>query len=228
MAERAGVVGGSSTRALHLAAVPGTGSEGNGATHTAAEGGGAAVPNEGVDVQGKRRGGGCSGAVLWPVTHIKQSTDWDCGFVAARMVLQACGSHVTDDDLGQAAASFGVGAAESLWTIDICYILDAYSIRHCFCTTHAGASEELAQEDFYAKTFVQDAIRVNRLFADAKDNGLDVQKRRVPTAELYVVLRLTWRVSCSPSPRAACLPRVRWYAHQLTTCRGSRGWTVFS
>lgn len=80
---------------------------------------------------------------IWPVRHIRQASTWDCGLVCSRMLIEACGGPaVSEAEALEVAKRFGVLDKESLWTIDICCILNHYNVPHTFCTTYTGASEE--------------------------------------------------------------------------------------
>mmetsp|Transcript_35106 Transcript_35106/g.105890 ORF Transcript_35106/g.105890 Transcript_35106/m.105890 type:complete len:265 (+) Transcript_35106:217-1011(+) len=128
--------------------------------------------------------------VLWPVAHIQQLHDWDCGLVCARMAAEYTRSAaVSEAEVTAAARISGLDGTSSLWTIDICYVLKQLGVQHSFCTTCTGASEDHATEGFYAKTFVADSVRVNQLFHDADAHGVRVEKRLVSMDELVVHVR---------------------------------------
>ena len=82
-------------------------------------------------------------AVLWRVPHVQQTETWDCGLACARMAIEATGGPAVAerDALAVAQRLTGIGQ-DSLWTIDVCCVLAHYGVRHCFCTTFTGASEE--------------------------------------------------------------------------------------
>ena len=81
--------------------------------------------------------------VLWPVPHVQQTKTWDCGVACARMVIEAVGGPaVSESDALSVAQKLSGVAEDSLWTIDVCCVLVHYGVRHRFCTTFTGASEE--------------------------------------------------------------------------------------
>ncbi|KAK7499110.1 hypothetical protein BaRGS_00009657, partial [Batillaria attramentaria] len=72
---------------------------------------------------------------------------------------------------------------ESVWTIDLAYMLAHYGIPHHLCTITLGANADHAKKAFYT-SFNKDEERVNNLFADAAANGVSVERRSVTLEEV--------------------------------------------
>lgn len=65
---------------------------------------------------------------------------------------------------------------ESIWTIDLAFLLQHYVTNFTYYTSYFGSRKEYQQDSFYKATFDQDELRVNRLFATARSSGLHVVK----------------------------------------------------
>eukprot|EP00038_Savillea_parva_P008901 m.179934 g.179934 ORF g.179934 m.179934 type:complete len:341 (-) comp14886_c0_seq1:220-1242(-) len=128
--------------------------------------------------------------VLWRVPHLQQKYTWDCGHACARMIVRAVtGQDISYADVMDVGKQYGVGSSETLWTIDLCYILKHYGVRHRFYTESTGVESTLKSKDFYAKTFEADCVRVTGLFERAEAAGLIVENRAVTTDELLSHIR---------------------------------------
>lgn len=120
------------------------------------------------------------GRVLTEMPMVQQCYTWDCGLACLSMVLQyygASSSEVYTKDLDHQQCG------ESVWTIDLAYMLARYGIPHHLCTVTLGANMDHARKSFY-KSFSKDEERINHLFGDAASNGVSVEKRSVALEEL--------------------------------------------
>ena len=67
----------------------------------------------------------------------------------------------------------------STWTIDLCYLLRRFGIRHIYTTITVGVNPTFRNHNYYATTLYKDHIRVSNKFDLAACNGLNIQKRTV-------------------------------------------------
>ncbi|KFH71333.1 hypothetical protein MVEG_01633 [Podila verticillata NRRL 6337] len=139
--------------------------------------------------------------VTTPIPHIIQESNWDCGLACVAMVANALGSHLS---LAEVSMHCSV---ESVWTIDLAYLLrqlsnDQVSLPKLdfarrtqllipnlspgrdegwdftYYTSTIGVDTAHSKEKFYRKSFDDDQKRVNALF-----DGADAANIRV--IELY-------------------------------------------
>ncbi|SAM08532.1 hypothetical protein [Absidia glauca] len=102
------------------------------------------------------------------VPHVMQNTNWDCGLASAAMVLRGMNVDISLDDLAKQCA------VESVWTIDLCFLLRTYVQDFTYYTSYFGSRKEYQDDHFYQDGFDQDEIRVNRLFSIAKSSSIHV------------------------------------------------------
>ncbi|XP_043540636.1 protein GUCD1-like isoform X2 [Chiloscyllium plagiosum] len=72
------------------------------------------------------------------VPIIQQSFHWDCGLACSRMVLQYL--HPVSDEEFQTAC-WRLQLSESVWTIDLAYLMQQFGVMHRFCTQTLGVDK---------------------------------------------------------------------------------------
>ncbi|XP_061622644.1 protein GUCD1 isoform X1 [Phyllopteryx taeniolatus] len=112
-------------------------------------------------------------AVLLDVPVIQQLYHWDCGLACSRMVLKYI--HPISDEQFQRAC-WDLKMTESVWTIDLAYLMCHLGIKHCFCTQTLGVDKGFRNQSFYKKHFDTEEDRVNELFLKAENKGVVVKK----------------------------------------------------
>lgn len=65
-------------------------------------------------------------------------------------------------------------ALESIWTIDLAFLLRNYIPDFTFYTSYFGSRKEYQDNKFYKAAFDEDERRVNRLFASAKSCSVHI------------------------------------------------------
>ncbi|XP_049839467.1 protein GUCD1 isoform X1 [Schistocerca gregaria] len=116
------------------------------------------------------------------VVHQRQRFYWDCGVSCVLMVLPC-------DGYQHFLANFNEICKEedfnkSTWTIDLCYLLRRYDVKHLFCTVTMGVHPEYKGQAFYEKVIKNDEERVNKKFADAEEYGIDIKKTSLTCSDL--------------------------------------------
>ncbi|KAF9358401.1 hypothetical protein BGX26_001860 [Mortierella sp. AD094] len=128
--------------------------------------------------------------VSTPVPHINQESNWDCGLACVAMVSNALGARLS---LAEVTMHCRV---ESVWTIDLAYLLRKLSNDQVsppptsllsrpqliipnlspgcdegwdftYYTSTIGVNSAHSKEKFYRKSFDDDQKRVNALFDNA-------------------------------------------------------------
>ncbi|KAH8420576.1 hypothetical protein KR009_011545 [Drosophila setifemur] len=118
------------------------------------------------------------------LTHYQQRYNWDCGISCIIMIL---GTQQREELLNNfEAVCEAEGFGSSTWTIDLCYLLLRYQVRHEYFTRTLGIDPNYTQHSYYAKIIDKDELRVTRKFRDAKFFNLRVEQR---TVVMEVVLR---------------------------------------
>lgn len=113
------------------------------------------------------------------LVHERQKYSWDCGVACVLMVLGegTARTHLSNN-LGTVCREEGFG--RSTWTIDLCYLLKKYGVRHQFSTVTLGIHPSYFGHSFYSGILKRDAERVAARFTGAVSAGLNVQCRREP------------------------------------------------
>ncbi|KAI8339516.1 Guanylylate cyclase-domain-containing protein [Chlamydoabsidia padenii] len=96
------------------------------------------------------------------VPHIMQDTHWDCGLACVAMLLQGMNVKTSSKDLAKQCT------VESIWTIDLAYLLGKYATDFTYYTSYFGSRKEYQMDSFYKANFDEDELRVNHLFSAAK------------------------------------------------------------
>ncbi|KAL1365276.1 guanylyl cyclase 1 isoform X2 [Arachis duranensis] len=78
------------------------------------------------------------------VPHVNQIYTWDCGLACVSMVLKTIG--VNDRDI-QALAE--LCCTNSIWTVDLAYLLQRFSVAFSYFTVTFGANPNYSVESFY-------------------------------------------------------------------------------
>ncbi|KAA8592928.1 hypothetical protein FQN60_018383 [Etheostoma spectabile] len=111
-------------------------------------------------------------AVLLNVPVIRQLFHWDCGLACSRMVLKYL--HPVSDEEFQRAC-WELQLTESVWTIDLAYLMCHLGIKHCFLTQTLGVDKGFRNQSFYKKHFDTEEDRVNELFLKAESKVQEIQ-----------------------------------------------------
>lgn len=75
-------------------------------------------------------------------------------------------------------------ATDSVWSIDIAYLLRCYHINATFFTVTKGVRPEYRKQEFYKKQLPEDTKRVNELFRNAERDGVPVVQRPILLSEI--------------------------------------------
>ncbi|XP_022635137.1 protein GUCD1 isoform X1 [Vigna radiata var. radiata] len=125
------------------------------------------------------------------VPHVNQIYTWDCGLACVLMVLRTIG--VNNYDI-QALAE--LCCTNSIWTVDLAYLLQRFSVTFSYFTVTFGANPNYCVESFY-KDFVvnilkeelpNDLVRVDLLFQKAMEAGIDIQCRSISAEEISILV----------------------------------------
>ncbi|GAB5592252.1 hypothetical protein Unana1_07152 [Umbelopsis nana] len=90
------------------------------------------------------------------------------------MTMRALGTDVDIADLRKQCH------VNSIWTIDLAFLLRNYVQDFTYYTSFLGSRKEYQQNKFYQETFSEDEKRVNKLFAIAKSCNVHVVRMLLP------------------------------------------------
>lgn len=110
-----------------------------------------------------------------------QTYTWDCGLACCCMVLRYLGK---DDSCVYTSDLEELQCGQSIWTIDLGYLLLKYKVKVEFTTVTLGVDDQYAKKPFYMQNFDKDADRVGRKFAEASQAGLEVSKRSLNMSDI--------------------------------------------
>ncbi|XP_028792747.1 protein GUCD1 isoform X1 [Neltuma alba] len=113
------------------------------------------------------------------VPHINQSYTWDCGLACVLMVLKTIG--VDNCNIQELAE---LCRTTSIWTVDLAYLLQKFSVCFCYFTVTFGANPNYCVESFYKEQLPNDLERVDKLFQKAVGAGINIQCRSVRGEEI--------------------------------------------
>ncbi|KAL1365274.1 hypothetical protein HN51_013336 [Arachis hypogaea] len=117
------------------------------------------------------------------VPHVNQIYTWDCGLACVSMVLKTIG--VNDRDI-QALAE--LCCTNSIWTVDLAYLLQRFSVAFSYFTVTFGANPNYSVESFYKEELPNDLVRVDMLFQKAVESGIDIQCRSISGREISILI----------------------------------------
>ncbi|CAI9091593.1 OLC1v1026663C1 [Oldenlandia corymbosa var. corymbosa] len=113
------------------------------------------------------------------VPHINQQHAWDCGLACVLMVLRTLGIHSGDiQELEELCCT------TSIWTVDLAYLLQRFSVKFSYFTVTLGANPNFSVETFYKDQLPNDVLRVDMLFKKARDTGINIECRSFNGEEL--------------------------------------------
>ncbi|MED6150803.1 Complement component 1 Q subcomponent-binding protein, mitochondrial [Stylosanthes scabra] len=117
------------------------------------------------------------------VPHVSQIYTWDCGLACVSMVLKTIG--VNDCGI-QALAE--LCSTNSIWTVDLAYLLQRFSVAFSYLTVTFGANPNYSVESFYKEELPNDLVRVDMLFQKAVEAGIDIQCRSLSGREISILI----------------------------------------
>ncbi|ORZ08717.1 Guanylyl cyclase [Absidia repens] len=134
------------------------------------------------------------------VPHIMQNTNWDCGLACVAMLLKGMNMTVSLEELTKQCQ------VESIWTIDLAFLLHRYIHEFTYYTSYIGSRKEYQDASFYQEQFDQDEPRVNHLFSIAKTSSIHVVRMILPLDDFkrflfsqkfaMIVLVNAWGLKC--------------------------------
>ncbi|KAJ4979812.1 hypothetical protein NE237_010592 [Protea cynaroides] len=127
--------------------------------------------------------GSLPGSHFVEVPHISQLYNWDCGLACVSMVLRTLGiEHCDLHNLGNLCCT------TSVWTVDLAYLLQKFSVSFCFFTITLGANPNFCVETFYKEQLPNDLLRVDGLFQQALEAGISIQCRSISGEEISILI----------------------------------------
>jgi Guanylylate cyclase len=119
------------------------------------------------------------------VTYVRQRFQWDCGLACAEMALRARGI-VEGTSIGDLRR---LCDTDSIWTIDLAYLLWHFGVEISFSTLTKGVRAEYEAQPFYRNHFPEDAKRVTELFRQSSKLGINVVQQSIDNAEIVRSVR---------------------------------------
>ncbi|XP_026474989.1 protein GUCD1-like [Ctenocephalides felis] len=165
------------------------------------------------------------------LVHFKQRYTWDCGISCILMILPFDSKEyflqkfytICNDE----------GFSKSTWTIDLCYLLKRFKIKHTYFTITFGVNPGYQDELFYEKIITKDESRVLQRFNSAASLGIKIKVKNVSTIDLLkhlykfgtVILLINANLlHCdickrNKSDLRSCLPWTKTYSgHYIVLC----------
>ncbi|TYH51842.1 hypothetical protein ES332_D10G307700v1 [Gossypium tomentosum] len=113
------------------------------------------------------------------VPHVNQFFSWDCGLACVLMALTTIG--VNDCSIEYLAE---LCCTTSIWTVDLAYLLQKFSVRFSYYTVTFGANPNYSGETYYKEQLPNDLVRVDTLFKKAVEAGINIGCRSISGEEI--------------------------------------------
>ncbi|KAI9559665.1 protein C22orf13 [Daphnia sinensis] len=123
-----------------------------------------------------------SDAFIIELPHIEQAGNWDCGLACIQMVLSKNLALQLLQNLSTICPEEYQN--RSTWTIDLCYILNHFSVKIKYYTKTLGVNPNFSQEKFYDSYIPKDEARVNQRFAAAASKGISIETGSLEITDL--------------------------------------------
>ncbi|KAG9453215.1 hypothetical protein H6P81_006119 [Aristolochia fimbriata] len=117
------------------------------------------------------------------VPHIHQLYNWDCGLACVLMVLKTL-----DIDHCDLQSLANLCSTTSIWTVDLAYLLQKYSVSFSFLTVTLGANPNFSAETYYKEQLQSDVGRVDKLFGKARESGIKIECRSISSEEISMLI----------------------------------------
>lgn len=117
------------------------------------------------------------------VPHINQLFSWDCGLACISMVLRTIGIETCSVD-----ALADLCCTNSIWTVDLAYLLQKFSVKFFYYTVTLGANPGYSDETFYKDQLPTDVVRVNKLFCEAIEAGISIRCRSISEEQISLLI----------------------------------------
>ncbi|KAL5647921.1 hypothetical protein ACJX0J_042276, partial [Zea mays] len=146
-----------------------------------------------------------------PVPHVQQAFKWDCGLACVLMVLRTLGIDCCDGiaDLERLCRT------TSIWTVDLAYLLNKFSVSFSFCTVTLGANPQYSVESFYREQLQEDIDRVDELFGKALDAGISIQCRSITAYDIAFLLLFGHCIAIALPHTAKCMYNINDRGYEL-------------
>ncbi|KAG8651405.1 guanylyl cyclase 1 isoform X4 [Manihot esculenta] len=76
----------------------------------------------------------------------------------------------------------------SIWTVDLAYLLQKFSVQFSYFTVTIGANPNYSAETFYKEQLPTDLVRVDMLFQKAREEGINIQCRSINEKEISLLI----------------------------------------
>ncbi|CAH1118419.1 unnamed protein product [Phaedon cochleariae] len=116
------------------------------------------------------------------LNHFKQKSNWDCGVSCVLMVLNRTQRQEFLKNFMQICNNEGFN--KSTWTIDLCYLLKKFDVRHIFYTITLGVHEGYRGNSFYHKVLTKDENRITTRFKIAENSGIFIRNSSLSITEV--------------------------------------------
>ncbi|KAA0041484.1 protein GUCD1 isoform X1 [Cucumis melo var. makuwa] len=78
--------------------------------------------------------------------------------------------------------------ANSIWTVDLAYLLQRFSVSFSYFTVTFGADPNYSVESFYKDELANDLVRVDRLFQKALEAGIKIECRSLSKEDISLLM----------------------------------------
>ncbi|KAJ9587308.1 hypothetical protein L9F63_019164 [Diploptera punctata] len=116
------------------------------------------------------------------LSHHRQRYNWDCGVSCIIMILPKAKRDHLLNNFNKVCAEENFN--KSTWSIDLCYMLRRYEVKHLYCTITLGIHPGYHGQTFYEKILQKDGERVMRRFKEAAGIGIKISQKSISCHDL--------------------------------------------
>ncbi|XP_050353631.1 protein GUCD1 isoform X2 [Nymphalis io] len=114
------------------------------------------------------------------IPHIQQRYKWDCGVTCVLMVLSEGDRNDFITNFFKICEEEGFG--QTTCTIDLCYLLKRYNIKHCMFTTSHLPNKRILRT--FSGTVNKAALRIRKRFENASIDGIKIVDSVLSTRDI--------------------------------------------
>ncbi|XP_041972327.1 protein GUCD1 [Aricia agestis] len=118
-------------------------------------------------------------SIFYNTVHVCQRYKWDCGITCVLMVISERDRTYFTSNFSMICRKEEIN--ESTWTIDLCYLLKRFNVKHCMYTKKIGINSQLNSSIIVTEKDIQ---RVRKRLKDASSLGVRMIETTLPTEEL--------------------------------------------
>jgi len=130
--------------------------------------------------------------VLHDVSYCRPSVAEDSGTCCVAMILPECDRNYFASNY--ASIKKGIGLSDTMWTIDLCFLLKRFQVPHVFHTRTVGINPDYKTNRFFqdalnSRQFEGEELRVMTMYEEAKTEGINILQDKISLDSLLIHIK---------------------------------------